>query len=169
MDPSDNHYHFVLIIIVISLIIAAGISVLFTAGPGPEQSSNTSLLPHISDSSGQDLSSADSWIVRILWVDHQNRTYSFQDYPQETRPDPDVYTFQGDPPPGAEAAMIRFLSWDGSTERTQGARYIIDGDGNICPEPIQPDGFPVSSAGCHPSRYPDSCSIRDTGSGDADS
>lgn len=126
MDPSDNHYHFVLIIIVISLIIAAGISVLFTAGPGPVQSSNTSLLPHISDSSGQDLSSADSWIVRILWVDHQNRTYSFQDYPQETRPDPDLYTFQGDPPAGAEAAMIRFLSWDGSTERTQGARYIMD-------------------------------------------
>ena len=57
MDPSDNHYHFVLIIIVISLIIAAGISVFFTAGPGPVQNSNTSLIPYISDSSGQMLPS----------------------------------------------------------------------------------------------------------------
>ena len=126
MDPSDNQYHIVLIIILISLIIAAGISVLFTTGPGPDMSKNMSLLPLTSDHSGQDQTPADTWIVRILWVDDQNRTYSFQDYSQDTRPDPDSYTFTGDPPAGAEAAMIRFLSWDGSTERTQGARYIMD-------------------------------------------
>ncbi|HOJ95784.1 MAG TPA: PKD domain-containing protein [Methanospirillum sp.] len=128
MDPVDNQYHIVLIIILISLIIAAGISVLFTGGQGPGETLNLSGSLVEQDSTGQKEDPAETWIVRILWVDDQNRTYSFQDYPQDTKPDPKSYTFTGDPPPGAQAAMIRFLSWDGSTERTQGARYIMDPD-----------------------------------------
>lgn len=126
MDTLDNQYQFVLIIIFISLIIAAGISVLFTAGPEPDQRSNSFVYLDVTDNTGQNQANTESWIVRILWVDDQNLTYSFQDYPQETRPDPDLYSFTGEPPASAQAAMIRFLSWDGNTERTHGARYIMD-------------------------------------------
>ena len=40
MDPLDKQYQLVLIIILISLIIAAGISVLFTPGPEHDQKSD---------------------------------------------------------------------------------------------------------------------------------
>ncbi len=125
MDPLDKQYQLVLIIILISLIIAAGISVLFT--PGPEHDQKSDIFIQISQGdTGADVGKAENWIVRILWVDDKNRTYSFQDYPQESRPDPESYSIEGKPPDGSQAAMIRFLSWDGNTERTHGARYIMD-------------------------------------------
>lgn len=53
MDTLDNQYQFVLIIIFISLIIAAGISVLFTAGPEPDQRSNSFVYLDVTDNTGQ--------------------------------------------------------------------------------------------------------------------
>lgn len=126
MDRTDNQYHFVLIIILISLIVAAGISVFFSHGHGPEIPSGDHNFLEQSDGTGMSSNESGSWIVRILWFDDQNRTYSFQDYSSDNKPDPETYTFTGDPPAGSHAAMIRFLSWDGNTERTIGSRYILD-------------------------------------------
>jgi hypothetical protein len=124
MDPSDSQYHVVLTIILISLIIAAGISVLFTPVPVLQREVQGQPGQFYSNSTEEDKKI--SWIVRILWVDDQNQTYSFQDYPQDTRPDPDTYVFSGTPPIGAQPAMIRFLTWDGNLERTEATRYVMD-------------------------------------------
>ena len=127
MDPMDNRYHFVLIIILISLIIATGISVFFSGETVnfPPSSAHDSI--QISKERNPESESNGSYIVRILWYDDQNRTYSFQDYPSSGRPDPETYSYSGLPPvSGAKTAMIRFLSWDGHTERTLGARYIVN-------------------------------------------
>jgi PKD repeat protein len=126
MDPMDNQYHFVLIIILISLIIAAGISLFFTSGQGPDFSTDKSWNSPYDANNSIESDKPSSWIVRILWFDDTNRTYSFQDYPSELKPDPKTYTFTGVSPTGSKPAMIRFLSWDGNTERMVGAQYIID-------------------------------------------
>ncbi|NLV26945.1 MAG: PKD domain-containing protein [Methanomicrobiales archaeon] len=127
MDPIHYRYHVVLIIILISLIVAVGITVFLTGEQGPVNvtpGSGFSNKP-LDLTSEPDITG--SYIIRILWYDDQNRTYSFHDYPSSTLPDPGVYQYSGDPPVhGAKMAMIRFLTWDGSTERTLDARYILD-------------------------------------------
>ena len=94
MDPLDKQYQLVLIIILISLIIAAGISVLFNSGPGREQKTDT-IIQINQGNTWTDMDGAETWIVRILWVDDKNRTYSFQDYPQESKPEPESYSIEG--------------------------------------------------------------------------
>lgn len=128
MDPMDNQYHFVLIIILTSFIIAAGISVFFT---GNENPANTTPVPesYFLSSGLEPDGNNNSYIIRIMWYDDLNKTYSFQDYQSSSLPDPDTYQYSGEPPvPGAKMAMIRFLSWDGNTERALNARYIVDQD-----------------------------------------
>ncbi|MDD1724343.1 MAG: PKD domain-containing protein [Methanospirillum sp.] len=128
MDPVNNLYHLIITITLCSLLIAVGISVFFSAEHSSKDNQATQP-PAKTDETIPDQDTRETYIIRILWFDDQNKTYSFQDYPSDTRPDPQTYAVTGVPPvPGAQAAMIRFLSWDGKTEKTTGARYLLDQD-----------------------------------------
>lgn len=125
MNSSDSRYHLIFTIIILSIIIAAGVSILYPSSQPPPEGdlprSPAGPLQDIPDGTPDD----ESFIVRILWYDDLNQTYSFQDYPQEERPDIRGYSIPDTPPaPGLKAAMVRTLSWDGTTERTLGTEYL---------------------------------------------
>lgn len=126
MDPLNNLYHLIITITICSLLIAAGISVFFSPDQ-PVHDNPTDRPPVKTEGTIPDQDTHETYIVRVLWFDDRNRTYSFQDYSLETQPDPQTYAITDAPPvPGAKAAMIRFLTWDGRTEKTTGARYLLD-------------------------------------------
>lgn len=126
MSSSESRYHLIFTIIIISLIIAAGVSILYPSSQPQREDALPSLAgpsQELPDGSPED----ETFIVRILWFDDLNQTYSFQDYPQEGRPDIRAYSIPDTPPvPGLKAAMVRSLSWDGTTERTLDTEYLTD-------------------------------------------
>lgn len=129
MEPPWNRYHLIISVTVISLFIAVLITIFFSAAPPSQEfKPGNNKIPH--DSAGDNLTKKgeqERWIVRVLWFDDQNLSYSFEDYQSIDKPDPENYTITQNPPvQGAKPAMIRFLSWDGTTERTIRARYIED-------------------------------------------
>jgi PKD repeat protein len=69
--------------------------------------------------------------MRILWYDTTSRTYTFRDYTipgnqnaqtwtDDKLPEPENDTLQ------RQAAMVRFLEWDGTMERMTGTKYLTD-------------------------------------------
>ena len=97
--------------------------------------------------------SSESRKIRILWYDRASRTYTFRDYDRPDRPDPSTWTERDLPAPEngtlqRQAAMVRFLDWDGTMERMTGTKYLTDQETItgilnsytlIAPPPPEPD------------------------------
>jgi hypothetical protein len=69
--------------------------------------------------------------IRILWYDTISKTYTFRDYDRSDQPSPSTWTDTDLPPPEngtlqRQAAMVRFLTWDGKMERVTGTKYLTD-------------------------------------------
>ncbi|PKL59951.1 MAG: hypothetical protein CVV33_05190, partial [Methanomicrobiales archaeon HGW-Methanomicrobiales-4] len=98
--------------------------------PGTGTGLNTSGIP-ASPTGTLDKTSEEASRIRILWYDSTSRTYTFRDYDRPDGPKPSTWTDKDLPAPEngtqqREAAMVRFLKWDGTMERMTGTKYLID-------------------------------------------
>ncbi|MFH0968722.1 MAG: PKD domain-containing protein [Methanobacteriota archaeon] len=69
--------------------------------------------------------------MRVLWYDSTSRTYTFRDYDRPLQTDASTWTDKDLPTPEngtlqRQAAMVRFLEWDGKMERMTGTKYLTD-------------------------------------------
>ena len=130
MDPLEGRHHIILTLTVISLLIAILIVIFFSAAPDSGNTYNDSgNAKYEGDINISDQNGTEQWIIRVMWFDDSNMTYTFEDYKALQKPEPDKYIIDHAPPlPGAKPAMIRYLSWDGTFERTIETQYLVDQD-----------------------------------------
>ena len=133
-EPSS--YRIAGIAIIICLIAAGTITLL----GGPHQTGNTTVIDstipgysgNISRPGGDTQNTPPvSNRIRILWYDTTSRTYTFRDYDRPDGTDQSTWTEKEMPSPEngtlqRQAAMVRFLVWDGTIERMTGTKYLTD-------------------------------------------
>lgn len=99
-------------------------------GPGSGLSAPATIQPGVP--AGETASSA-THRIRVLWYDPTGRTYTFRDYDRPAGSDASTWSDAELPAPEngtrqRQAAMVRFIEWDGKVERMTGTRYLTDQD-----------------------------------------
>ncbi|HWQ67058.1 MAG TPA: PKD domain-containing protein [Methanospirillum sp.] len=137
MDQDSSSYRIAGIAVVICLLTAGLLTLLSDERSSSLSSTGTDThLVSGLNHPGNGTNSSDMAKIsrfRVLWYDDASRTYTFRDYDRSIPVNELTWTSTDLPAPDnstprQQAAMVRFLEWDGAVEKITGTRYLTDQD-----------------------------------------